>query len=339
MPMKPKYNFFDVLDFYEQNELNETFANEPTDKLKISKEVNFLTNTKKKDEKSSQIQNSKIASSEINIAQTAPKIAQLEINKVIETPQNQESAIISNVKNITSTSHALAELAKKNQINFMENKISNADEKFLPLNQIVENARTLASKAQTVAELKEIIENFDGCNLKKMATNTVFVDGNSDSKIMIIGEAPGNHEDLRGVPFCGDSGEMLTAMFNSINLTREKDYCVTNVIFWRPPGNRRPTEEELAICRPFVERHLQLFNPKIIILVGATAMNAIIDTSETISNIRGKFIDFSPQFLENKTKIFTIFHPSFLMRQSAKKRLTWLDMLNLQKFIKNNYEE
>ena len=136
MPMKPKYNFFDVLDFYEQNELNETFANEPTDKLKISKEVNFLTNTKKKDEKSSQIQNSKIASSEKNIAQTAPKIAQLEINKVIESPQNQESAIISNVKNITSTSHALAELAKKNQINFMENKISNADVKNATLHLI-----------------------------------------------------------------------------------------------------------------------------------------------------------------------------------------------------------
>ena len=104
-------------------------------------------------------------------------------------------------------------------------------------------------------------------------------------------------------------------------------------------GASGPTEEELAICRPFVERHLQLFNPKVIILVGATAMNAIIETSETISKIRGQFLDFAPQFLANKTKIFTIFHPSFLMRQSAKKRLTWLDMLNLQKFIKNNYEE
>jgi DNA polymerase len=156
---------------------------------------------------------------------------------------------------------------------------------------------------------------------------------------MIIGEAPGNHEDLRGVPFCGDSGEMLTAMLSAVDLTREKDYYITNVIFWRPPGNRRPTAEELAICRPFVERHLQLFNPKVIILVGATAMGAIIETSETISKIRGQFLDFSPQFLENKTKIFTIFHPSFLMRQPAKKRLAWLDMLNLQKFIKNNYEE
>ena len=96
-----------------------------------------------------------------------------------------------------------------------------------------------------------------------MATNTVFADGNPNSKIMVIGEAPGNHEDLSGVPFCGDSGEMLTGMFNAINLTRDKDYYITNVIFWRPPGNRRPTDEEQAICRPFVERNLQLFNPKI----------------------------------------------------------------------------
>ena len=339
MPMKPKYNFFDVLEFYEQNELNETFSEEPTDKLKINNEVNFVKIVKSQSEKSPQTQDLVVTS---NIPKT-PAIVQKTIEPIkkkdLENLQIHDSPIISNIKNITSTSHALAELAKKNQINFMENKSLNTDEKFLPLNQIVENARLLANKAQTVSELKEIIENFDGCNLKKMATNTVFVDGNSDSKIMVIGEAPGNHEDLRGIPFCGDSGEMITAMFNSINLTREKDYCVTNVIFWRPPGNRRPTEEELAICRPFVERHLQLFKPKIIILVGATAMNAIIDTSETISKIRGQFIDFSPQFLENKTKIFTIFHPSFLMRQSAKKRLTWLDMLNLQKFIKNNYEE
>ena len=312
--MKQKYNFSEVLEFYEQNELNEIFSSEINDKFKLDSE-------KKINEKS------------INFVQEATT------EKPQEQQRVQQSPIISNIKNISSTSQALAELAKKNQINSMENKLSNIDEKFLSLNQIIENARALSNKAQNIAELKEIVENFEGCNLKKMATNTVFSDGNPDSKIMIIGEAPGNHEDLRGIPFCGDSGEMLTAMLGAINLTREKDYYITNVIFWRPPGNRRPTAEELAICRPFVERHLQLFDPKVIILVGATAMGAIIETSETISKIRGQFLDFSPQFLENKTKIFTIFHPSFLMRQPGKKRLAWLDMLNLQKFIKNNYEE
>lgn len=322
--MKQKYNFCDVLEFYEQNELNEIFSSETNDKLKIASHPLIISDTKTKE-------NSR--ETNLILEQGVKK------EKMPDQPKNQESTIISNIKNISSTSHALAELAKKNQINLMENTLPNIDEKFLPLNQIVENARLLASKATNIAELKKAVENFDGCNLKKMATNTVFADGNPNAKIMIIGEAPGNHEDLSGVPFCGDSGEMLTAMLNAINLSRDKDYYVTNVIFWRPPGNRRPTEEELAICRPFVERHLQLFNPKVIILVGATAMNAIIETSETISKIRGQFLDFAPQFLANKTKIFTIFHPSFLMRQSAKKRLTWLDMLNLQKFIKNNYEE
>jgi len=312
--MKQKYNFSEVLEFYEQNELNEIFSSEINDKFKLDSEK-------------------KLSEIRVNFLQEDNK------EKPQEQQRVQQSSIISNIKNISSTSQALAELAKKNQINSMENKLSNIDEKFLSLNQIIENARALSNKAQNIAELKEIVENFEGCNLKKMATNTVFSDGNPDSKIMIIGEAPGNHEDLRGVPFCGDSGEMLTAMLSAVNLTREKDYYITNVIFWRPPGNRRPTAEELAICRPFVERHLQLFNPKVIILVGATAMSAIIETSETISKIRGQFLDFSPQFLENKTKIFTIFHPSFLMRQPAKKRLAWLDMLNLQKFIKNNYEE
>jgi uracil-DNA glycosylase family 4 len=322
--MKQKYNLHDVLEFYQQNELNEIFSNEPNNKLKIDGKPLIALNKKTKEK-----------SAEINLIldQESKK------EKLPDHHNNQESTTISKVKNISSTSQALAELAKKNQTNIMENKLPNIDEKFLSLNQIVENARILANKAKNIAELKEVVANFDGCNLKKMATNTVFADGNPNSKIMVIGEAPGNHEDLSGVPFCGDSGEMLTAMFNAINLTRDKDYYITNVIFWRPPGNRRPTDEELAICRPFVERHLQLFNPKVIILVGATAMNAIIDTSEAISKIRGQFIDFSPQFLENKTKIFTIFHPSFLMRQPAKKRLAWLDMINLQKFIKNNYEE
>ena len=312
--MKQKYNFSEILEFYEQNDLDEVFSNNINDKFRIYNEKNLNEQITNIDQKTN-ILNQPIQE----------KLTELTIN--------------SNIKNISSTSQALAELAKKNQITSMENKSVNIDEKFLSINQIIENAKMLASKAKNIAELKEIVENFEGCNLKKMATNTVFADGNPNSKIMVIGEAPGNHEDLSGMPFCGDSGEMLTGMFNAINLTRDKDYYVTNVIFWRPPGNRRPTSEELAICRPFVEKHLQLFDPKIIILVGATAMSALINDSETISKIRGKFIDFSPQFINKKTKIFTIFHPSFLMRQPSKKKLTWLDMLNLQKFIKNNYEE
>jgi DNA polymerase len=240
------------------------------------------------------------------------------------------------IKPINSQSHAISTLAKKSFMINSSNEIkTNQQSKFIPLNEIVEQAKELAKNSKNLTELRKVVENFDGCNLKKMATNTVFCDGNSNSKIMVIGEAPGNHEDLQGIPFCGDSGKLLDSMFASINLTRENFY-ITNVIFWRPPGNRRPSEEELAICRPFVERHIQLVNPKVLVLVGATSMSAILGITDSISSVRGKFLDFFPNFLPEKIKTFTIFHPSYLMRQSVKKKIAWQDMLSLENFYKSS---
>ena len=118
----------------------------------------------------------------------------------------------------------------------------------------MQTAQDLANSCHNLAELKQVISTFEGCNLKKMATNTVFGDGNPDSKILVIGEAPGNEEDLQGIPFCGDSGQMLKDMFFAINLQKEQHFYITNTIFWRPPGNRQPTPEEIAICRPFWHR-------------------------------------------------------------------------------------
>ena len=240
---------------------------------------------------------------------------------------------VNNVKAINpilSTSEALSTLAKKSQQN---NIVANNEQKFTPLNDIIAHAKKAAKAAKTIAELKKAVENFDGCGLKKMATNTVFADGNPDSDIMVIGEAPGNHEDLQGIPFCGDSGKLLDEMFRAINLDRTKLY-ITNVIFWRPPGNRRPTEEELAICRPFVERHIQLFNPKIMILVGSTSMSAVLGINDPVTGVRGKIIEFAADFMEEKIKTFVVFHPSYLMRQSGKKRIAWRDMLTIEKILK-----
>lgn len=230
-----------------------------------------------------------------------------------------------------STSEAISSLAKKFQQNSMN---QNSEEKFQSLNEIVSQAKKLAAAAKNLPELRKAVENFDGCNLKKMATNTVFCDGNANSKVMVIGEAPGNHEDLQGIPFCGDSGKVLDDMFRAINLTRKENFYITNVIFWRPPGNRRPTEEELAICRPFVERHIQLVNPEVLVLVGATSMTAVLGITDPVSGVRGKFMDFSPKFLSRTIKTFTIFHPSYLMRQSSKKKIAWQDMLALESFLK-----
>lgn len=239
-----------------------------------------------------------------------------------------------------STNEALSTLAKKSVSNVALNSApeisnQNSDQKFIPLNEIVARAEKLAKAAKNLDELRKAVENFDGCNLKKMATNTVFCDGNSNSKIMVIGEAPGNHEDLQGIPFCGDSGKVLDGMFRAINMTRQENFYITNVIFWRPPGNRRPTEEELAICRPFVERHIQLLDPEVLVLVGATSMAAVLGITDPISSVRGKFMDFAPKFLSRKIKTFAIFHPSYLMRQSAKKKLAWQDMLALEQFLKD----
>lgn len=244
---------------------------------------------------------------------------------VREVPKQAEKKVVNDfVKPVFSTSDALSSLAKKSS------KPANNDA-LIPLNDIIAKAQEAANAAQNLAELKKAVEEFDGCNLKKMATNTVFCDGNADSKIMIIGEAPGNDEDLQGVPFCGDSGQLLNDMFKAINMQRDQDYYMSNVIFWRPPGNRRPTTEELAICRPFLERHIELVCPKILILVGATSMTALTGITDPISKIRGKFQDFSPKFLPSTIKTFTIFHPSYLLRQSSKKKVAWLDMINLEK--------
>jgi len=248
--------------------------------------------------------------------------------KIFSQPKIAENKLPNFFANpVQSSSQAISSLAVKAQNNPQEM------EKFKSLNEILAQAKQLAAKAKNLEELRKIVENFDGCNLKKMATNTVFCDGNPNSKVMVIGEAPGNHEDLQGIPFCGDSGKVLDEMFLAINMKRAENYYISNVIFWRPPGNRRPTDEELAICRPFVERHIELMQPEVLVLVGATAMTAILGINDPVTQIRGRFMDFSPKFLSKKIKTFTIFHPSYLMRQSMKKKIAWLDMLELEKFL------
>lgn len=254
--------------------------------------------------------------------------------KKIAAPK-KTAAIQNFVQPQFSTSEALSTLAKKSQLPVAIEPAFD-HKKFQSLNEIVALAKKSAAAAKNLSELRQAVENFDGCNLKKMATNTVFCDGNPTSKVMVIGEAPGNHEDLQGVPFCDDAGKVLDDMFRAINMTRAENFYITNVLFWRPPGNRRPTDEELAICRPFVERHIELLNPEVLILVGATSMTAVLGIKDPITQIRGQLMDFAPEFLSRKIKTFTIFHPSYLMRQSSKKKIAWQDMLTLENFLKNH---
>jgi uracil-DNA glycosylase family 4 len=192
-------------------------------------------------------------------------------------------------------------------------------------------SRKLADQANNVSELREMVENFQGCLLSKTATNTVFADGIESSKVMLIGEAPGATEDEKGIPFCGDSGKLLDNIIASIGLTRDKNVYISNTVFWRPPGNRRPTDEELKICLPFVEKHIALVNPDILIMVGSTASYSLFGDLGPVSKQRQKLFKYKNKYVEKEIDSVVIFHPSYLLRQPIQKKAAWDDML----FIKS----
>ena len=180
-----------------------------------------------------------------------------------------------------------------------------------------------SDKAEKLEKLKKSISDIKNCELKKSATNIVFADGNPKAKIMLIGEGPGSNEDQEGLPFVGRAGVLLDKMLASINLDRKKVY-ITNVVNYRPPENRRPTEEEIDRYLPYLKKHIEIINPKILVLLGSTALNALIGNEVVISKARGKWIE--KQFGECKTSIIVTFHPAFLMRQPAQKKMAWIDL-------------
>ena len=186
-----------------------------------------------------------------------------------------------------------------------------------------DNLEIPGDKAKKLEFLKKSIINLKNCELKKNAKNIVFSDGNPKSKIMLIGEAPGANEDQEGLPFVGRAGMLLDKMLAAINLDRKKVY-ISNIINYRPPENRRPTEEEIKRYLPFVTKHIEIINPKILVLLGSTAMNALIGSEVVISKMRGKWIE--KKFGNCNTSVIIIFHPAFLMRQPAQKKMAWIDL-------------
>ena len=178
-------------------------------------------------------------------------------------------------------------------------------------------------KSKSLEFLKKSIMNLKKCDLKKNAKNIVFSDGNPKSKIMLIGEAPGANEDDEGLPFVGRAGILLDKMLAAINLDRKKVY-ISNIINYRPPENRRPTDEEIKRYLPFITKHIEIINPKILVLLGSTAMNALIGNDVVISKMRGKWIE--KEFGNCKTSVIITFHPAFLMRQPAQKKMSWIDL-------------
>ena len=185
------------------------------------------------------------------------------------------------------------------------------------------NYEISGDKADSLERLKKSINNIKSCSLKNNATNMVFSDGNPKSRIMFIGEAPGANEDKEGLPFVGRAGALLDKMLAAIDLNREKVY-ISNIINFRPPDNRRPTDEEIKRYLPFITKHIEIINPKILVLLGSTAMNALIGNEVVISKMRGKWIE--KQFGDCKTSVIITFHPAFLMRQPAQKKMAWIDL-------------
>jgi len=192
-----------------------------------------------------------------------------------------------------------------------------------------QSARALAAQAETIDQLAAIVAGFDACPLKRTATNTVFADGNPEAPVMIIGEAPGADEDRLGKPFVGRAGQLLDRMLAAIGLDRT-DVQITNVIYWRPPGNRKPTAQEIASCLPFVFRHIVLSRPKVLVLAGGTAASSLLDMAEGITRLRGRWFDLAIPGLDAKLPTLPMFHPAFLLRTPERKREAWRDLLALK---------
>jgi uracil-DNA glycosylase len=195
--------------------------------------------------------------------------------------------------------------------------------------EAAQSARLLAARADTIAALEAAIAGFEGCALKRTATNTVIADGNPAAPVMIIGEAPGADEDRVGRPFVGRAGQLLDRMLAAIGLNRQ-GVLITNVIYWRPPGNRTPSAEEIAACLPFVLRHIALVRPKVLVLAGGTAARALLPPGPGITRLRGRWFDLAIPGLDQPVPTLPMFHPSFLLRAPERKREAWRDLLALR---------
>ncbi len=196
----------------------------------------------------------------------------------------------------------------------------------------VADARALAQSCQSLEALAEALRDFDGCPLKETSINLCFADGNPKAKVMLIGEAPGAQEDRQGKPFVGPSGQLLDRMLGTIGLDRTKVY-ITNVIYWRPPGNRSPTAAEIAICQPFLERQIELIQPEFLVFVGGIAARALLERSEGVTKLRGRPFVYKEPRDGREIPALVMFHPAYLLRQPAQKRFSWRDLLTIREKI------
>jgi uracil-DNA glycosylase family 4 len=200
----------------------------------------------------------------------------------------------------------------------------------------IQSAREAARTAPSLAALRALLENFDGCALKATATRLVFADGNPQARVMFVGEAPGRDEDIEGLPFVGRSGKLLDRMMAAIGLDRTNAY-IANVIPWRPPGNRTPTPQETQICLPFIQRQIELANPDVLVTLGNPSTQTLLGTREGIMRTRGRWVDYDTG--SRKIRALATFHPAYLLRSPSYKRLAWQDLRSIAKALEKAPEQ
>lgn len=199
-----------------------------------------------------------------------------------------------------------------------------------PLQADAQTASAAAASANTLEALRAALETFEGCTLKATAKSTVFADGNPSSRLMVIGEAPGGDEDRQGRPFVGVSGKLLDRMLESIEHTRDNAY-ISNIVPWRPPGNRKPTAEEVGLCLPFIERQVVLVKPQVILMVGGLSAKTLLNRTEGITRLRGRWEEVILPGLDAPIPALATFHPAYLLRSPQQKRLAWRDFLAVKR--------
>lgn len=197
----------------------------------------------------------------------------------------------------------------------------------------VEAARALAAGADSLAALRAAVEGFEGCALKATARTTVFADGAETARVLLIGEAPGKEEDEAGRPFVGRSGQLQDRMLAAIGLDRKSNLLISNTIYWRPPGNRPPTQGELAACLPFVDRLIALMKPDLLLLSGGVAAQTVLRRAEGVTKLRGRKLRYAPESGEAPVNAIVMLHPAYLLRRPQEKRLAWADMLLLADWL------
>ncbi|MCP5322958.1 MAG: uracil-DNA glycosylase [Candidatus Paracaedibacteraceae bacterium] len=237
-----------------------------------------------------------------------------EVDVLEAEPVKRNKAVLVEAANSINTSES-------NDIKLLE-KVSKTEAR--------RKAEELAYNARTLEELYKALLSFEGCSLKSTAIHTVFSDGVSSSKIMFVGEAPGAEEDKLGKPFVGQSGQLLDKFLEWAGFSRSKNIYISNTIPWRPPGNRQPTSEETYICRPFLERHIELIRPKFLVMLGGTALKTFHNPKEGIVTLRGNWMPYTTENEGVSVETMPIFHPAFLLRSPGQKKLFWRDLLQIR---------